>query len=239
MGPTGLSLNSDVTFVERINMSSHAWRLRVLRSTAWTALAGAVLAMTACNRDQVTRSTPAPAPAPSTQPALPGPQGGMPGGMPGAMPGGMGGAEVPPPPAPQAPLKWSVPKGWTQTPGSGMRFATLTPPAAGGKAECSVICLPGQAGGELANVNRWRGQIGLEPLDDKGLGAARQVVKSHAGPVAVFDFTSQGASQSRMIAAILVTKDGQSWFLKLLGDAPAVAKARPDYLRFLETLRLD
>jgi hypothetical protein len=229
-------------------MACPSRRTDALRSTGWTALAVATLALTACDRDQVSRS--APAPLPTQQGALPaaGPgaapapmpgAGGTPGGTPGGMPGGMSGAEVPPPPAPDAPLHWSVPKGWTQTPGSGMRFATLTPPAGNGKAECSVICLPGQAGGELANVNRWRGQIGLEPLDEKGIASNRHVVKSHAGPVAVFDFTSQGAAQTRMLAAILVAKDGQSWFLKLVGDAPAVAKARPDYLRFLETLRLD
>lgn len=224
-------------------MARPSRRLDALRSTGWTALAVAALALTACDRDQVSRSTPPAAlpPQQGAQPSMAPAAAPAPGttAAPGGMPGGMNGAEVPPPPAPSVPLRWSMPKGWTQTPGGGMRFATLTPPTSVGKAECSVICLPGQAGGELANVNRWRGQIGLEPLDEKGIAANRHVVKSHAGPVAVFDFTSQGAAQTRMLAAILVAKDGQSWFLKLVGDAPAVAKARPDYLRFLETLRLD
>jgi hypothetical protein len=119
-----------------------------------------------------------------------------------------------------------------------MRFATLNPPGPG-KIELSVVCLPGMAGGEQANVNRWRGQIGLEPLDEAALAAARKTVKSKAGPVAVFDFTSQGQVQSRMLAGTLTTKDGNTWFLKLVGDAAPVGKARADYLRFLETLHLD
>ena len=81
-------------------------------------------------------------------------------------------ASCPPPPRPtgQGALKWALPKGWTETPGSGMRYATLTPPGAG-KVEMSVVVLPGAAGGELANVNRWRGQIGLPPLDEAALGS--------------------------------------------------------------------
>jgi hypothetical protein len=136
-------------------------------------------------------------------------------------------------------VKWTLPKGWTETPGTGMRFATLTPPSGGGKAEVSVVCLPGAAGGELANVNRWRGQIGLGPLDEKGLNASRQQAKAKAGAVAVFDFTSEGAAQTRMVTGSLLTQDGNSWFFKLVGDAPAVGKARADFMHLLETLRLD
>jgi hypothetical protein len=88
-------------------------------------------------------------------------------------------------------LKWTLPKGWTRTAGSGMRFATLTP-SGPGKAEVSVVMLPGAAGTELANVNRWRGQIALQPLDLRALGTARQTVQCKAGTVAVYDFTGEG-----------------------------------------------
>jgi hypothetical protein len=33
-----------------------------------------------------------------------------------------------------------------------------------GKAEVTVSAFPGDTGGLLANLNRWRGQIGLEPV---------------------------------------------------------------------------
>lgn len=198
-----------------------------LPSGACAALAACAILLTGCDRDQVSRSAPVPA-----APASP-----MPSAAPGGMPPGMSG-DVAPPPAPASPLHWTLPKGWTETPGSGMRFATLNPPGPG-KIELSVVCLPGQAGGELANVNRWRGQIGLEPLDEKALAASRQTVKSKAGAVAVFDFASQGQAQTRMITGSLTTRDGSTWFLKLVGDAAPVAKAKPDFMRYLETLHLD
>src|SRR5512133_3140679 len=116
-------------------------------------------------------------------------------------------------------------------PGQGM------PPA--GKNEATVVVLPGAAGGELANVNRWRGQIGLGPIDEAALAAARVVVKTKAGALNVYDFTSDGQTKSRMVAGLISTPDGNTWFLKLTGDAGPVAKAKPDFMRILGSLSLD
>ena len=111
--------------------------------------------------------------------------------------------DVPPPPTPTGAeaLKWTLPSGWAQSFPGGMRFATFKVPGTG-KIDGSVVTLPGDAGGELANVNRWRGQIGLGPTDDAGLAAARTTVKTRAGPASVYDFTSEGTRKSRLIAAI-------------------------------------
>jgi hypothetical protein len=145
--------------------------------------------------------------------------------------------DVPPPPRPDAPLSWTLPKGWSQDVAGGMRYATLKPPASvPGKVDVSVVVLPGPAGGELANVNRWRGQIGLPPIGDAELAAARKQVRSKAGALALYDFTSEGQKKSRMVAA-LAEVDGSTWFLKLAGDAEPVAMARPDFLKLLESVR--
>ena len=119
-----------------------------------------------------------------------------------------------------------------------MRYATLKPPIQG-KVEATVVVLPGVAGGELSNVNRWRGQIGLGPIDEKALAAARKPVKSKAGTVSVFDFTSDGQAKTRMVAGLLSTNDGNTWFLKLVGDAAPVGKAEPDFMRIIGSLHLD
>jgi len=145
---------------------------------------------------------------------------------------------VPPPPAPQGhdALGWDLPKSWSESRGSGMRFATLKPPVEG-KIDVSVVTLPGLAGGELGNVNRWRNQIGLPPIDDAERAHMRQDVASKAGTIALYDFASSGANQQRMIAGMLFTGD-RSWFLKMVGDDAAVAATRPDFLKLLQSLRL-
>jgi hypothetical protein len=151
----------------------------------------------------------------------------------------MAGGQLPAPPRPagQGALKWTTPKDWTEQQGSGMRYATLVPPGPG-KAEMSVTVLPGAAGGELANVNRWRGQIGLPPIDEAALAAARKVVKSKAGNVSVYDFASDGNVKSRMVVGLLTAPDGNTWFLKLMGEADPVGKAKPAFMKYLETLHL-
>jgi hypothetical protein len=150
-------------------------------------------------------------------------------------PPGMAG-EVPTPPRPSGAeaLTWTLPGGWGQSFPGGMRFATFKVPGSG-KIDASVVTLPGDAGGELPNVNRWRGQIGLGPTDEAGLAAARTSVKSRAGQVSVYDFTSEGTRKSRLIAAILMV-DGSSWFIKLTGDAEPVGAARPAFVALLESL---
>lgn len=148
------------------------------------------------------------------------------------------GIPAPPATAPGGGLKWTLPEGWSESRTGGIRYATLTTPVRG-KVDVSVVVLSGAAGGELANVNRWRGQIGLPPLDEASLAAQRRKVVTKAGPVAVFDFTSEGDVKSRVVAGLLSAPDGNTWFLKMVGDAAPVGQAKPDFLRLMETLRLD
>lgn len=149
------------------------------------------------------------------------------------------GGNLPSMPPPRMPggadtLTWDLPKGWTEARAGGMRLATLKPTATG-KIDVSVIVLPGTAGGELGNVNRWRGQIGLQPVDEAGRAQMRQEVKSKAGAVSLYDFSSEGPSKQRMIAGLLFV-DGRSWFVKMVGDPEPVAASRADFMKLLETL---
>jgi hypothetical protein len=205
-------------------------------------LAGVAALVLGCDRDQVSRATVDTPPAAARQaPAGPAPDMTMP---PGAMPqGAMPPGALPPPPRPagKGALRWALPKGWTEAPGGGMRFATLNPPSSPGAAplEVSVVVLPGAAGGETANVNRWRGQIGLPAMDEAAVAAARKGVRSRAGEVAVYDFTSDGQIRTRMVVGLLTSAQDQTWFLKLTGPEGAVAAVRPAFMKCLESLRLD
>lgn len=140
-------------------------------------------------------------------------------------------------PAARGGLRWTLPKGWTEAAGGQMRFATLKAPVPG-KVDASVVVLPGPAGGELANVNRWRGQIGLPALDEAGLTASRKVLRTKAGPLKVYDFTNDGNPRSRLVAG-LTESGGETWFVKMTGDADAVGAAREDFMKLLGSLRFD
>ncbi|HEX7488368.1 MAG TPA: hypothetical protein VF341_05640 [Anaeromyxobacteraceae bacterium] len=186
-----------------------------------------------CRRDEVTHYRVAKEPPASDSAGL----------MPASMssspsPPGMAG-DVPPPPPPSgdARLTWTLPRGWTQRLQGGMRYATITAPAEG-RLDVSVVVLPGPAGGELANVNRWRNQIGLPPLDAAGMAAARKAIAAKAGAVSLYDFTSDGQKKSRVVAG-LAEVGGSTWFVKMTGDEQPVATARAEFIRLLESLRRD
>ena len=70
--------------------------------------------------------------------------------------------------------KWTLPEGWQETPGSGMRFATLRLGSSAEPLDLTVISLPtkgaDQSAYTLDNVNRWRGQLQLPPIDKAQLG---------------------------------------------------------------------
>ena len=134
-------------------------------------------------------------------------------------------------------LKWTLPGGWTETHPGGMRYATLKP-SAKGSVDVSVIVLSGPAGGELANVNRWRGQIGLGEIEEGALAKARVTIRAKAGDVSVYDFSSDGEKKSRMVAALASSGD-RTWFLKMLGDAAEVKTASADFNHLLKSLRFD
>lgn len=139
-------------------------------------------------------------------------------------------------------LRWSAPQGWTEVPGAGMRAASfrLLPPA--DKAEVIVVTLPGDVGGELANVNRWRGQIGLTPVSPDALALLRQPVSSPAGPVTLYDFRAvgDGAQETKIRLVVGVLQfNGASWFFKLMGPGASVAAARPAFVELLQSLRRD
>ena len=76
-------------------------------------------------------------------------------------------------PAQASDWPWTVPQAWAFDPEPRqMRLATYMAPDPAGPVEVAVSRFPGRVGGELSNMNRWRGQMGLDPLDEAGLEAA-------------------------------------------------------------------
>ncbi len=71
---------------------------------------------------------------------------------------------------------WKLPEGWKENPGSGMRFATLLIPSEAGPLELAVFRLnngPDEVAHALANINRWRGQLGLTGITTDDINKAK------------------------------------------------------------------
>jgi len=136
-------------------------------------------------------------------------------------------------------LTYTTPAGWTELPAGQMRVASFKVQADGKTADVSVIPLPGTAGGDLSNINRWRGQVGLEPVSAAELAKAAQKI-SLAGEPAVWHEmagTNVSAGEPTRILGAIQHRDGMAWFFKMTGDDALVEKNRAAFLDFLKSVK--
>ena len=140
-------------------------------------------------------------------------------------------ASTPVPTATGQALVWTAPAPWTPKPGSAMRKGSYAISGPEGAGDLSITAFPGDVGGNLANVNRWRGQLRLPPVTD--LTGAVQPLEVNGLNLLVFDAANGG---SRILGAI-VPRPGETWFFKLTGPDALVAREKPAFLDFLRTVK--
>jgi len=64
-------------------------------------------------------------------------------------------------------VRWKAPSGWEEQPATGFRKGSFIARSPDGRsADISVVSFPESAGGLLANVNRWRAQLKLAPVNE-------------------------------------------------------------------------
>ena len=145
---------------------------------------------------------------------------------------------VAPPPSTDLP-SWQVPAGWKPVAASTMRLASFSVDGANGQTgDLSVVALGPGAGGNLANVNRWRGQLSLPPLDEAGLAGASSAITTAAGDQAiVVDLGGQGASAGKRVLAAIVARPDRTWFYKLTGDDALVAAQKDPFIGFVKSVK--
>ncbi len=129
---------------------------------------------------------------------------------------------------PAVDIAWSVPEGWSETPTKQMRLANF---AIAGGGEAGVFLFPG-GGDTLANVNRWRGQAGLAPLDAAGLAKALTTGTCTFGP---YSWLTLSGPTKAFLAAIIPTPGGQC-FIKLEAPAERLDGLRDSFLAFTNSL---
>jgi len=130
---------------------------------------------------------------------------------------------------------YSVPEGWEEFPPQSVRKANFRVSDESGSAEIAVTVFPGDVGGKLANINRWRGQIGLDPIDLQGM---RQVVRpvvisKHSGMLV----SLPGPEQS--ILGGILDFHGSTWFFKMQGAKGTVTAQEEAMGAFLSSIQIE
>lgn len=138
------------------------------------------------------------------------------------------------------PLDFDIPDGWQDAPAGGMRYASFRFARGEASVDISVVPLGPESGELLPNVNRWLGQLGVQPIDESGLESC--VTHLHVGDahVDVVDLEGDPAAENRqrMLVAI-VPKDGRVWFLKAMGPHDLVTEMKPAFDGWVKSLRFN
>ena len=145
-----------------------------------------------------------------------------------------------PPPAAESKGRpqWKVPAGWRETAPSTMALARFLI-GEEGKAELTVTVLPGPAGGIAANVNRWRGQLGLAGWDEAELASQLQPLDGAGAGAMLVEMTgtdARGGGEPMGLLGAIVPRGNQTWFFKLTGQPAVVIGQKNAFVEFLSSI---
>lgn len=130
-------------------------------------------------------------------------------------------------------LTWTAPAAWTPKSLGAMRKGSFSLKGEGAEADLSITAFPGATGGLEANLNRWRGQLGLPSQTPAEVTSAVEKFEANGLHFIVVDYANNG---TRLIGGV-VPHGGNSWFFKLTGPDAFVASQKSAYLEFLRTVK--
>jgi len=139
-------------------------------------------------------------------------------------------------------LAWSAPDGWKEEAGKHMRMVSFHSVIDPNAIDCYIIALAGPAGGLEANLERWTGQLGLQPSEDtiKQLLMSVEESKTKDGLEAkVFDFTNlqaQASPSDKSMLAAMITLDKTTVFVKMTGSIQAVKQNKDNFLKLIGSI---
>ncbi len=161
------------------------------------------------------------------------------GSMPGAsMPGAVT-SQRPPKPREGGPT-WTVPTGWKEIDGGQFLFAKFFIEGENKQqATVNVSVSAGDGGGLLPNVNRWRAQLGQGSWSAADLQKNTQEIEVAGGKATYLELsgTDSATDHAATTLGAQVSRNGQTWFYKLMGDPELVAAHKDNFLAFVKGVK--
>lgn len=136
---------------------------------------------------------------------------------------------------------WTIPESWLPGQASTMRRGSFIVTGPGDQSvDISVTTFSGDVGGELMNINRWRLQVGLDPITVDSLDEhiVTKIISNLTYRIVDFSTEKTMSDHShpqRTLVAIL-NHEGNSWFFKMTGDVPLVGLEEKAYMEFLTSI---
>lgn len=135
--------------------------------------------------------------------------------------------------------QWEIPPRWQEKAPSAMVLKSFSVGGEEHEARISITAFPGDVGGTLANVNRWRNQLSLEPVAESELSKLTTPIDVLGGKGTLVEMNGtdgKTGKPARMIAAMVPRKE-KTWFYKLMGDEATVSREKDAFVKFVQTVR--
>ena len=132
-------------------------------------------------------------------------------------------------------LTWDLPKNWVPSSGHSMRLASFDVPFSNGVGDLSIVSLSGSSGGLLANVNRWRGQVDLNPISESDILTVSTVGESKMGAFRIFRMINDSNAQNAILAAVLPTGE-KTFFIKLTASKDGIIELQTVFEKFCSSI---
>ena len=130
---------------------------------------------------------------------------------------------------------WILPENWTTVPGERpMRLATFEIPDESGPIEVALTQFPGRVGGELANVNRWRGQMGLPPASEADLEDLLDRFEAPGYDAYIARVT--GADEHMLAIGVYEDAADRTWYVRATAPADAIDRVGPEVIAFARSI---
>jgi hypothetical protein len=135
---------------------------------------------------------------------------------------------------------WQAPPSWIEDPARGTREVSFRL-GANGETECYVTVLAGTGGGLLNNLNRWRSQLGLGPIEAGALedlervellGRETPLLEAYGSYTGMDDEKIERAG----LLGVACELAGSSLFVKMIGPEEDVRGATSDFIAFCASL---
>jgi hypothetical protein len=137
-----------------------------------------------------------------------------------------------------AELSWTAPAHWQTKPTGAMRKGSYTVTGQHGEvADFAITAFPGDVGGEVANINRWRGQLQLPPFSDAEAAASLTRISSHGLGITVVEVANSNTSPAQRLLGAIVPFGEATWFFKLIGPETVVTSERAVFFELINTVK--
>lgn len=143
-------------------------------------------------------------------------------------------------PGGQGKITYSLPEGWTKVaPKNAIIREQFDVVDGKDRAEATIVVLPQGAGGEMANLLRWRDQLKLPKVNDpEQLRKDFTIIDTKSGPALLCDLTNpQLAGDNRILGLILPRDD--TYFLKLIGPGDLVGRHKERFQAFAKSMSIE